>query len=75
MSNYSEIIHAIPTKKTIEHWNTTIQQNAHNNKNWFDSLTEIQKRNLVNLITPVHYASISHPELVRIFNDYKTLMS
>ena len=71
MSNYSEIIHAIPTKKTVEHWNTTIQQNAYKNKSWFDSLTELQKKNLVELIAPVHYASVSHPELVRIFKEYK----
>ena len=53
MSNYSEIIHAIPTKKTVEHWNTTIQQNAYKNKSWFDSLTELQKKNLVELIAPI----------------------
>ena len=64
---YSEIIPVIPTKKTVEHWNTTLQQNAYQNKDWFDSLSDTDKELLVNELNGIHYASVSHDELVKLY--------
>ena len=40
MSNYSEVVHATPSKETVKHWNTTLQENAYQNKAWFDKLDD-----------------------------------
>jgi len=67
MSNYSEIIPVIPTKKTVEHWNTTLQQNAYQNRNWFHTLSDTDKELLVDELNGIHYASVSHDELVKLY--------
>lgn len=64
---YSEIIPVIPTKKTVEHWNTTLQQNAYQNKDWFHTLSDTDKELLVNELNGIHYASVSHDELVKLY--------
>ena len=64
---YSEIIPVIPTKKTIEHWNTTLQENAYQNRGWFQSLSDTDKELLVNELNGIHYASVSHDELVKLY--------
>ena len=64
---YSEIIPVIPTKKTVEHWNTTLQQNAYQNRDWFHSLSDTDKELLVNELNGIHYASVYHDELVKLY--------
>ena len=64
---YSEIIPVIPTKKTVEHWNTTLQQNAYQNRDWFHSLSDTDKELLVNEVNGIHYASVYHDELVKLY--------
>tara|TARA_R100000152_G_C6750209_1_gene173834 strand:+ start:84 stop:371 length:288 start_codon:yes stop_codon:yes gene_type:complete len=65
--SYSEIIPAIPTKETVEHWNTTLQENAYQNKDWFGTLSDTDKELLVNELNGIHYASIYHDELVKLY--------
>ena len=67
MSNYSEVVHATPSKETVEHWNTTLQQNAYQNKTWFDKLDDAAKEILVAKIEPIHYSGVSHNELVKMY--------
>ena len=67
MSNYSEIIPVIPTKETVEHWNITLQQNAYQNRDWFHTLSDTDKELLVNELNGIHYASIYHDELVKLY--------
>ena len=43
MSNYSEVIHATPSEETVKHCNTTLQENAYQNKEWFDKLEDAAK--------------------------------
>ena len=64
---YSEIIPAIPSKETVEHWNTTLQQNAYQNRDWFQSLSDTDKQLLVNELNGIHYASVYHDELVKLY--------
>jgi len=64
---YSEIIPVIPTKKTVEHWNTTLQQNAYQNRDWFHTLSDTDKELLVNELNGIHYANVSHDELVKLY--------
>ena len=65
--SYSEIIPVIPTKKTVEHWNTTLQQNAYQNRDWFQSLSDTDKELLVDELNGIHYASVYHDELVKLY--------
>ena len=65
--SYSEIIPVIPTKKTVEHWNTTLQQNAYQNRDWFHSLSDTDKELLVDELNGIHYASVYHDELVKLY--------
>jgi len=64
---YSEIIPVIPTKKTVEHWNTTLQQNAYQNRDWFHTLSDTDKELLVDELNGIHYASVYHNELVKLY--------
>ena len=64
---YSEIIPVIPTKKTVEHWNTTLQQNAYKNRDWVHTLSDTDKELLVDELNGIHYASIYHDELVKLY--------
>ena len=64
---YSEIIPVIPTKKTVEHWNTTLQQNAYQNRDWFHTLSDTDKDLLVDELNGIHYASVYHHELVKLY--------
>ena len=66
---YSEIISAIPSKETVEHWNTTLQQNAYQNRDWFQSLSDTDKELLVNELNGIHYASVYHDELVKLYES------
>ena len=65
--SYSEIIPVIPTKKTVEHWNTTLQQNAYQNRDWLQSLSDTDKELLVDELNGIHYASVYHDELVKLY--------
>ena len=65
--SYSEIIPVIPTKKTVEHWNTTLQQNAYQNRDWFQSLSDTDKELLVDELNGIHYASVYHDDLVKLY--------
>ena len=67
MSNYSEVIHATPSEETVKHWNTTLQENAYQNKTWFDKLDDAAKEILVAKIEPIHYSEISNDGLVRMY--------
>ena len=67
MSNYSEVVHATPSKETVKHWNTTLQENAYQNKAWFDKLDDAAKEILVSKIEPIHYSGVSHNELVKMY--------
>tara|TARA_B100000131_G_C17970261_1_gene554151 strand:+ start:228 stop:488 length:261 start_codon:yes stop_codon:yes gene_type:complete len=67
MSNYSEIIPVIPSEETVKHWNTTLQENAYQNKAWFDKLEDAAKEILVAKIEPIHYSGVSHNELVKMY--------
>ena len=67
MSNYSEVVHATPSKETVEHWNTTLQQNAYQNRDWFQSLSDTDKELLVDELNGIHYASVYHDELVKLY--------
>ena len=64
---YSEIIPVIPTKKTVEHWNATLQHNAYQNRDWFHTLSDTDKELLVNELNGIHYASVYHDELVKLY--------
>ena len=64
---YSEIIPVIPTKKTVEHWNTTLQQNAYQNREWFHTLSDTDKKLLVDELNGIHYSNICHHELVKLY--------
>ena len=65
--SYSEIIPVIPTKETVEQWNTTLQQNAYQNRDWFQSLSDTDKELLVDELNGIHYASVYHDELVKLY--------
>ena len=67
MSNYSEWIEATPSKETVKHWNTTLQQNAYQNRDWFHSLSDTDKELLVNELNGIYYASVYHDELVELY--------
>ena len=67
MSNYSEVIHATPSEESVNHWNTTLQENAYQNKTWFDKLDDAAKEILVAKIEPIHYSGVSHNELVKMY--------
>jgi hypothetical protein len=67
MSNYSEIIPVTPSKETVKHWNTTLQQNAYQNKDWFDSLSDTDRELLVDELNGIHYSSVYHDELVKLY--------
>ena len=64
---YSDWIEATPTKETVEHWNTTLQQNAYQNRDWFHSLSDTDKELLVDELNGIHYASVYHDELVKLY--------
>ena len=64
---YSDCIEATPTKETVEHWNTTLQQNAYQNRDWFHSLSDTDKELLVDELNGIHYASVYHDELVKLY--------
>tara|TARA_R100000152_G_C6681960_1_gene115613 strand:+ start:193 stop:480 length:288 start_codon:yes stop_codon:yes gene_type:complete len=64
---YSEIIPVIPTKKTVEHWNTTLKENAYQNRVWFHTLSDTDKELLVEELNGIHYASVYHDELVKLY--------
>ena len=65
--SYSEIIPVSPTKKTVELWNTTLQQNAYQNRDLFHSLSDTDKELLVDELNGIHYASVYHDELVKLY--------
>ena len=65
--SYSEIIPVIPTKKTVEHWNTTLQQNAYQNRDWFHTLSDTDKELLVDELNGIHYSNICHHELIKLY--------
>ena len=46
---------------------TTLKDNSNQNLVWFHALSFEDKQALVDEIEPVHYASIYHDELVRIY--------
>ena len=54
MSNYSEVVHATPSKETVKHWNTTLQENAYQNKAWLDKLDDAAKEIIVAKNDPIH---------------------
>ena len=64
---YSDWIEATPTKETVEPWNTTLQQNAYQNRDWFHSLSDTDKELLVDELNGIHYASVYHDELVKLY--------
>ena len=66
---YSEIIPVTPSKETVKHWNTTLQQNAYQNRDWFHSLSDTDKELLVNELNGIHYASVYHDELVKLYES------
>ena len=49
---------------------TTLKENSTKNLVWFHSLAEYEKECLVDLISPIHYASVYHDELKRIYKKY-----
>ena len=67
MSNYSEIMPVIPTKETVEHWNTTLKENSYQNKDWFNTLSDTDKELLVDELNGIHYGSVYHDELVKLY--------
>jgi len=48
----------------------TLKENSKRNLVWFHSLSQYQKQCLVDLINPIHYASVYHDELKRIYKKY-----
>jgi len=48
----------------------TLKENSEKNLIWFHSLPEYEKQCLVDLISPIHYASVYHDELKRIYKKY-----
>jgi len=46
---------------------TTLKDNSNKNLVWFHALSFEDKQALVDEIEPIHYASIYHDELVRIY--------
>ena len=46
---------------------TTLKENSTKNLVWFHALSFEDKQALVDEIEPIHYASIYHDELVRIY--------
>jgi len=46
---------------------TTLKDNSNQNLTWFHALSFEDKQALVDEIEPIHYASIYHDELVRIY--------
>ena len=49
---------------------TTLKENSTKNLVWFHSLPEYEKECLVDLISPIHYASVYQDELKRIYKKY-----
>ena len=49
---------------------TTLKENSTKNLVWFHSLPEYEKECLIDLISPIHYASVYHDELKRIYKKY-----
>ena len=64
---YSEIIPVTPSKETVKHWNTTLQENAYQNRDWFHSLSDTDKELLVDELNGIHYASVYHNELIKLY--------
>jgi len=46
---------------------TTLKDNSSQNLAWFHALSFEDKQALVDEIEPIHYASVYHDELVRIY--------
>lgn len=66
---YSEWIEATPSKETVEYWNTTLQQNAYQNRDWFHDLSDTDKELLVDQLNGIHYTSVYHDELVKLYES------
>tara|TARA_R100000353_G_C6388655_1_gene164107 strand:+ start:37 stop:261 length:225 start_codon:yes stop_codon:yes gene_type:complete len=60
----------IPSEATKIHWNTTLKENSNLNLEFFHSLCKQSQIGLASLIYPLHYASIEHYELVKVYKKF-----
>ena len=65
-----ETVKVIPTEATKAHWNTTLKENSNLNLEFFHSLCKQSQIGLASLIYPLHYASIEHNELVKVYKKF-----
>ena len=59
-----------PSEATKTHWNTTLKENSNLNIEFFHSLCKQSQIGLASLIYPLHYASIEHNELVKVYKKF-----
>ena len=65
-----EAVNVIPSETTKTHWNTTLKENSNLNLEFFHSLCKQSQIGLASLIYPLHYASIEHNELVKVYKKF-----
>ena len=65
-----EAVNVIPSETSKTHWNTTLKENSNLNLEFFHSLCKQSQIGLASLIYPLHYASIEHNELVKVYKKF-----